>query len=203
MKRALSDSEDAYQVRTILGMAGIYLICFGIFGGIWSVRATMAYRLYARIILDRPDTETVLRLSRQSLRAYSRQYALCIRAAETAFAAVEKAPNPQAAEQLRNETVYYVGRGSDLNPWLMELHYLKARLAARESPEAAVAIWEEYVEWHFWDPGNLEILARFQEEAGQLREALSTLDYLKAWPRHNAWRKRLREMLEKKEAASS
>jgi hypothetical protein len=184
-------------------MVGIYLICFGIFGGIWSLRATVAYRLYARIILDRPDAETVLRLSRQSLRAYSRQYALCIRAAETAFAAAEKASDTQAAEQFLNEAAHYVGRGDDLNPWLMELQYLRARLAARESPKAAVAIWEKYVEWHFWDPGNLETLARFQEEAGQLRAALRTLDYLKPWSRHNAWRKRLQEEVEKKEAATS
>lgn len=193
----------ADQVRTVLGVLGVYLICFGLLAGIWSVRAALASRSYARIILERPDVETELRLARQSLRGYSRQYALCIRAAETAFQAAERAPDKEEAERFYRESAYWVDRGFNLNPWLMELHYLKARLAARKSADAAVEIWAKYVEWHFWDPGNLENLARFQEQAGQLREAMGTMDYLKPWPRYNAWRERIRAALEKKEAASS
>lgn len=188
--------EIADQVRMVLGVVGVYLIIFGFVASFWSIRAAYGQRQYAELLLTPHDPEVELGMARRAFRGYSRNYALCIRAADTAFKAAESAPDPENAARLFEQADYWVSRGLDLNPRLMELHYLKARLMARRGqPEQAIAVWGEYVDWHFWDPRNLEVLATFQEEAGRIDDALRTLEYLKPWTRHDAWRRRLQEVL--------
>jgi hypothetical protein len=185
--------EVSDQVRIILGVLGVYLILVGFIATAWSARAAFGQQRYADILMKDHDPETELRLARQAFRGYSHSYALCILAAEAAFKAAESATAPESASRFYNEAEYWVTRGLDLNPWLMELHYLKARLLVRrDSPAAAVTAWRDYSEWHFWDPRNLEILAQFQEDAGQWDEAMRTMEWLKPWPQYDAMRERIR-----------
>jgi hypothetical protein len=171
--------EIADQVRVILGVLGVYLMIFGVAAAVWSVRAAAGQARYAALLMHPRDPESELSLARNAFRLYPRNYAVCIRAAETAFKAAEGATNGLAAERFRSVSEYWVERGLDLNPRLMELHYLKARLLARQNPEAAVEVWKAYSDWHFWDARNLEILALFQEEAGRREEAAKTKALLK------------------------
>lgn len=189
--------EVADNVRTVLGVLGVYLLIFGLVAAGWSVRAAVGARLYSRLYFGKHDAETELRLSRKAFSWNPRFYSLCIRAAKTAYIAAQAESDPEKASGFYREAGYWVSRGLDLNPRLMELHFLRARLlAVQGKPVEAAEAWKSYVNWHFWDPDNLEILARFQEEAGMTREALETLKYLKRWPKHDAWRKRLTEKLE-------
>jgi hypothetical protein len=195
MRPLQTHREIADQVRTILGVLGIYLLIFGVTAAIWSVRASIGQVRYEILLLHPREAEQDLSLARRAFRMYPRNYAVCIRAADIAFKAAEKAPDKGTADRLWSEAEYWVGRGMDLNPRLMELHYLRARLLARQSREAAVDAWKVYADWHFWDPRNLDILARFQEEAGQDAAAMQTLNYLKGWPNYDSWRKRIEDRL--------
>ncbi len=189
--RMQAHREIADQVRMILGALGVYLLLFGLAATVWSVRAAVGQNQYAELLMHPCDAEAELRLARRAFLAYPRNYAICIRAADTAFKAAEAAPDSETAGRLWGEADYWVGRGMDLNPHLMELHYLKARLLARQDAVAAAEAWKVYVDWHFWDPNNLEILARFQEAAGRDQDALQTLQVLKPWSAYEAWRVRI------------
>ncbi len=166
------------QVRVILGVVGVYLILFGLLAFVWSVRASMGQRLYEKILTEKRTPEQELQLARQSFHLYSRNYALCIRAATTAFETAGKESNPERVEFYFTEADYWVSRGLNLNPWLMELHFMKAKLVGRTSPQAAADVWQAYVDWHFWEPRNLQLLAEFQEAAGREQEARKTRDLL-------------------------
>lgn len=179
MKSLPQHREIADQVRVILGVLGVYLMIFGVAAAIWSIRASIGQARYASLLMHPRDPPGELTLARNAFRLYPRNYAVCIRAADTAFKASEAATNAPDAEHFRSEAEYWVERGMDLNPRLMELHYLKARLMARQNPAAAAAAWKAYSDWHFWDSGNLEILARFQDEAGLKDEAAQTRNLLK------------------------
>lgn len=176
----------------ILGAVGIYLMVFGLLAAGWAVSASFGQAHYAELILKPHDLDANVTLARQAYRGYSRNYSLCISAARTAFKAAEAATNTEAAASLFSQADYWVSRGLDLNPWLVELHDLKARLLEKQgNPVGALEAWQTYADWHVWEPRNLEILAQFQEKAGRNEDALRTLECLKAHPAYAEWRKRL------------
>ncbi len=175
----------------MLIIAGVYLVIGGLIGVGMSVRSALAQARYAAILFGRQEPEAELLEARRSFRLDPHHYSMCIRAAETAFRAGETAADPERADAFMREAAYWVGRGLELNPWLIELRYLDACLRARESPVAGAAAWKAYVDWHFWNPDNLEHLARFQQAAGQDADALETLEYLRPWSRYDDWRNAL------------
>jgi len=185
------------RARGAFYLLGIFLLAMGVSGSGWAIRAALANRQYGALLTLKMESEAEMRLARRLFRLSPRHYAVCIRAADTAFRTAEAQCNPELARTWREEARFWVSRGLNLNPWLMELHYLKARLAAVESPAAGVDAWKSYVDWHFWDPVNLEHLARFQEAAGQIEAALETLEWLRPWPRYNAWRDALLRSFQK------
>lgn len=191
MRTTQTHREIADQVRIVLGVLGIYLLIFGVAASAWAVRAAIGQTRYESLLMHPREPEQELSLARRSFRAYAWNYAICIRAADTAFKAAEMVTDPEIAGKMWREADYWVGRGLDLNPRLMELHYLKARMLARHSPEAATVAWKAYSDWHFWEPRNLEILGRFQEMAGRDEEALKTVELLKSWPAYDSWRTQL------------
>ena len=167
----------------MLIIAGVYLVIGGLIGVGMSVRSALAQARYAAILFGRQEPEAELLEARRSFRLDPHHYSMCIRAAETAFRAGETAADPERADAFMREAAYWVGRGLELNPWLIELRYLDACLRARESPVAGAAAWKAYVDWHFWNPDNLEHLARFlpgdeeshqglQREFGELAQKL-------------------------------
>jgi hypothetical protein len=189
--------EIVDQVRMILGVLGVYLIIFGAVAAVWSIRSTIAQFEYAAILNKPADPGVKLDRARRSFRFYSKNYSLCIRAAKIAFTEAEAARTPEDTDSHMRLADYWVSRGLELNPWLIELRHMKAKLLARQvSPEAGMRSWQEYVDWHFWDPRNLEVLAKFQEEAGFYKEAVETLTWLEDQPAAAAWKRRLKAALE-------
>ncbi len=75
-------------------------------------------------------------------------------------------------------------RGRRLNPYSRELAWTAASIARLQSPEAALAIWEPYVERVFWDPWNLAGLISLKVAAGRVDAARKLLPLLHGRPEY-------------------
>lgn len=75
-------------------------------------------------------------------------------------------------------------RGRRLNPYGRELAWMAASIARIQSPEAALAIWEPYVERVFWDPWNLAGLISLKVAAGRVDAARKLLPLLRGRPEY-------------------
>ena len=63
---------------------------------------------------------------------------------------------------------------------------LKARLVSLESPAEAVAYWDEYLDWNFWQPLNHMVMVELAVSAGDFTRASDALKWLKGTS-HGPW----------------
>ena len=69
-------------------------------------------------------------------------------------------------------------RGLKLNPFSSQLQRLKTRLLARTSLPDAIEQWEQYVDWHFWDPYHHAVRVDLHVRAGDVKRARAALIWL-------------------------
>jgi hypothetical protein len=70
---------------------------------------------------------------------------------------------------------------------------IRARLIAEKDPDAAVAYWQEYVDWHYWEPFNHCALAEFHAIAGNFTEAFKALELIKGMEYYDEGLRRINE----------
>lgn len=161
----------------LLKGVALVLLLTGGWGTVHAVRVAAAQVLYHAVKYGtQTDADELLRLAEQAYRLYPFHYWLCAWAGELAY---ERRMAADGSEQARRVAAAetWCQRGLQVNPYLLELRELKARLLARKSPAAAAAYWREYVDWHFWFPDNHAFLAELYAEAGDFDLALEELKW--------------------------
>jgi hypothetical protein len=167
--------------RTPKLLLGLALMALSVWGVAYAGRATWAYRLYheAKYGQARANPQRILFLCERAWRQYPWSYHLCAFAAETA--------DGLGADLAR----VWCERGLKLNPYRIQLRVLKTRRLARESLPAAVAYWEQHVQWQFWDHWNHAALVELYAGVGAYERALAELEWVKGSPYYAVARERL------------
>lgn len=174
---------------------GVLLMCGAVWGLVHSVRASVAQAMYyqAKYGAAREYPKAVFRRAELSHRLYPYNYYLCIWTSELAYYSSFELEDEAEREEMLRVAQHWCNTGLALNPYKSQLRLLKARLLARESPAGALAYWEEYVDWHFWDAFNHAMIVEFAAAAGDFERALDAMRWVKGSPHEAHARARLDE----------
>jgi hypothetical protein len=160
---------------------GLSLTALSVPALVYSVRATRAFATYHRVRW-RPGDLTpadLLRRCDEAYPLYRHNYRLSLTATDTAFTAGEAEADFDRADMLLQAAEDWCDRGLEENGLHMELRSIKARLIAYGSRKEAVAYWDRYLDWHFWDPMNHALMVDLSVDAGDLARAEAALQWLK------------------------
>jgi len=175
--------------RAIRISLGAVLVGVGLLGALYSVRVAHASQIY-RVVKYGALSETnasavaVAEACEAAFALYPHNYYLSIEAARRLWPARGVASVERNAGLQMVET--WCGRGLAQNPYPWQLRRTKARLLGLESPVAAADYWEQFVEWQYWKPLNLQILVEYYARAGRLAEASELLPLLEGHPGNHA-----------------
>ena len=162
-----------------IGLA-VVLITVAMAGLLHGTRAAVANAIYYRAkfgsLKDRPDK--IIAACEQAHRLYPFQHRFCLWTAEQAYvdrfdAAGRERPDRLAAAET------WCRRGLTLQPYSQALHLLNVRLTARASLRDAIDKWDEYVDWHFWDPYNHAVRVELYSRVGRFGEAAEALTWVR------------------------
>lgn len=166
--------------RGIYLVVGITLLGIAGWGSYYGVRAAWGQWLYHAAKHGSParPLEAVLETGQHSLRLHPANYRLCEYAAEAAYnrsfeVGITNAP------ALREAARFWCERGLALNDYSPYLRWLKSQFLWEENPDAAIANWADYTEWHFWDAYNHAQLCEMLARAGRLAEAEAEFVWVK------------------------
>lgn len=154
-------------------IAGWLLIVLCSAGVVHSLRVSLAQSLYhqARYGIEQMNVRGVLRRCESAHRLYPYNYHFTIYAGERAYH--ESGGRSRVRDQrLRSEAIKWADISMELNPFRSSVQLLKTRLLADHSLEAAVALWDDFVEWHFWEPYHHLVRVELYSQAGMMEEAL-------------------------------
>ena len=162
----------------------VLLLAVSAAGLVHSVRGAVAGWIYHSAefasVLPAPDTR--LDLCQRGYKWYPWNYYFSIRAAELAFRQYEASPTNEAAAVWLAKAKLWCERGLVQNRYKSQLIRLQTRLLWPESPAAAIACWEAYTDWNYWNAYNHATLADYYAKAGAFDKAERQLDLIKAFP---------------------
>jgi tetratricopeptide (TPR) repeat protein len=169
--------------RRLQQAAGTLVVLLSLVAMIHSVRAAVAASLYqrARYGPASRDIEQVLRLCERAHALYPYDYYVCIWAGKQAWAAWRDS-GPDSAESRLSASREWATRGMAINPHNSELTHLYTEHLALTDPNAALAVWQPYVQRRFWDPFNHAFLVDLLVRAGRIDEAEESLYWVKDSP---------------------
>lgn len=177
----------------------VLFLAASLLGVAHSIRVEVAQSIYFNIKYGaaRNDLSAIFKRSEIAHRIYPFNYYLCMWVAETAY---ENgcAGGTESQEQI-NIARRWCDRGLKLNFYRSELREIKTRLLARESPDAAVSYWKEYVNWHFWEPYNHGVMAELLAGAGRFDLAEKALYWVKGSDHYQYFRERVTSLGGKKQ----
>ena len=161
----------------VIGMA---MLAISVWGGKYSLRGAMGEWLYyqAKHGAASHRVEDALALGTKSLHFHPANYRLCEYAAETAYNRAFE-PNVTNAVELKASARFWCERGLALNNYSPYLRWLKSQFLWTEDPEAAIANWEKYTEWHFWDAYNHAQLCEMYARVGRFPAAEGEFKWVK------------------------
>jgi hypothetical protein len=169
-------------------MAGVVLAVAGLGAFVYGVRVARAQSDYYRLkygALEDAAPEDKAPVAERAHALYPANYYLCQLMADE-FLTQADAGGWTQREARRKAAADWCERGRRLNPYGRELAWTATRLKRLESPEAALAIWEPYVDRVFWEPWNIAALISLQAEAGQVEAARTLLPLLHGWAEYAA-----------------
>jgi len=168
---------------------GVVLLVLSLAGTVHAVRAGLAGGLSWRAHYGAPKAspEEIAALCSKAFALYPCNWYFSITAAEAAYYGAAEVEGEAKGERLRLAQVW-CDRGLAQNPYKSQLRRLKTRLLWTESPTQAIAYWEAYTQWHYWEPYNHATLAELYAQAGRFAEAERTLSRIKAFPAYEAAR---------------
>ena len=167
---------------------GAVLVLVGLLGALYSVRAALSLQLYHAVkygSLSGADAspQAVAEACEDAQTLYPHNYYLSMEVAGRFW------PERNVELSEREAALDVVEQWCDLglaqNPYPWKLRRAKARLLGQESPDAAADYWQEFVDWQFWKPLNLQILVEYYARAGRLAEASELLPLLEGRPGHD------------------
>lgn len=144
-----------------------------------GARATMAVWLSysAQKESAQTDVEGLLKSCARAYALYPWNYYFSIFAAEAAYYRADEVRGEARAERLRQSRLW-CDRGLAQNPYRSQLRRLETRFLWEESPLKAIAYWEAYTEWQFWNAYNHATLAELYAKAGEFAKAEAELKWV-------------------------
>ncbi|MBL7114486.1 MAG: hypothetical protein ISS35_01860 [Kiritimatiellae bacterium] len=156
------------------------LLIFSALGMVHSVRALVAQSFYHYGRYGEGSKKSPLRIAAACAKAhklYPYNYNFCIWAGKQAFYGRYET-NDVAAVELLIQARLWSDAAHTLNPRNSEAVHLKAEVLALDSLDEAILLWEDYVNWCFWEPFNQWVLFDLYERAGRLEQAEMTMYWL-------------------------
>lgn len=162
------------------GVIGVVLAAAGLMAVGYGVRVAIAQTDYYRLKYGthadaRPENKAPV--AEQAHARYPSNYYLCQLMADDFWTQSGEGGWAQRAARTA-AAADWSERGRGRNPYGRALVWTAADIARLQSPDAALAIWEPYVERVFWEPWNLASLISLQAEAGRLDAARRLLPLL-------------------------
>jgi len=173
--------------------SGMLLLAISMLGVTYACRLAAAQDLYFRAISIREargNLKDILNLCESADRIYRHNYLFCILAAQEAYYTSFGAGKVDA-EQRIIESERWCNAGLKQNHYRVQLRKLKAYLLACKSAQNAISYWEEYVDWHFWEPANHTLLVELYSLSGQYEKALDSLALIRNTPYYSDARKKM------------
>jgi len=179
--------------------AGLLVTALCVPALVYALRATGSFVVYHRAKWRSADLTpaAVLELCDRAHALYPHNYRLSILAADTALEAGEAEADFDKADTLLQTAEEWCDTGLAQNDMNVELRSMKARLIAYGSRKEAVAYWERYLDWDFWDPLNHALMVDLSVAAGNLARAEAALRWLKGSQYYSSALKRIEAAREK------
>jgi hypothetical protein len=156
------------------------LLIFSILGMVHSVRALVAQSLYHYGRYGMGSKESPARIAELCSTAhklYPYNYNFCVWAGKQAFYGRQEADDVGAVELLI-QARRWGDAAYAMNPRNSEAVHLKTEALSIDSLDEAISLWEDFVNWHFWEPFNQWVLFDLYERAGRLDQAEMTMYWL-------------------------
>lgn len=155
----------------------VALAALALAGTLYGLAAAVGETCYfqSRYGCARGDLARTLAWSRTAAACYPFDYYVSIWAGKQAFHGRHDAATPAERDSRVEAATYWARRGYGLNPYNSESVQLWADVLALSSPSAALAVWEPYVQRHFWDPFNHVFLVDLYLRADELEKAEASL----------------------------
>ena len=178
--------------------AAAALAVLALAGTVWGVRAAASQILYfqSKYGAFKDNPERIDAVVERAHRLYPFNFYACIWCAETAYYRRFDDRDREIPERVESAKKW-CRIGLDLNPYSSELRTLEVELLARTSLDKAIARWEEYVDWQFWEPYNHLVLVRLYCDAGRFGEAAEALAFTEGSRHHREARAYYREAWER------
>ena len=168
-------------VRTGLASAGGAVLLIGcMVGVVYSACAGIGQAFYysARYGPNREDTAHVLRAATLAMRVYPRNYYVCLQACERAYSDSFRVSDQGERDRLRSLALAWCKRGLHLNFYNSSLRFRWVNILEKTDVAAALRVWENYVDWHFWNRHNQSVLVDLAARSGEFETAERALDLL-------------------------
>lgn len=175
-------------MRLLLPVAGLTLALGGLLAAVYCGRVSCAQTLYFKLkygTLANDPVEKKEKLAELSYSLYPHNYYVSMLLAE-AYWNVCCPANGDLVRERVDAARRWCERGISRNPFGRELIWIQARLAGLTSPEAALLIWEPYVDGVFWDAWNIATLIGLMADAGRVEDAQKLLPCLRGKPAYTA-----------------
>lgn len=175
-------------------LAGLLLSALSVPALVYGLHATRAFATYhqAKWRSSGMPPGSLLELCDDAHAQYPHNYRLSTLAAETALAQ-GLAAGGEEADAFLEMAEDWCDTGLEQNASHPELREMKARLLAYGSHREAVAYWERYLDWHFWEPWNHAVMVDLSVEAGDLARAEAALKWLEGSAHHAAALRQIEE----------
>ena len=162
-----------------LAIMGALLLILSMAGMVYGGRAAVAARLSCRAQYGIPPAgvEQILTWCREAYALYPWNYYFSIFAAEAAYYQADEMRGEARAERLRQSRLW-CDRGLSQNVYKSQLRRLKTRFLWEDSPSSAIAYWEAYTDWQFWEPYNHATLAEMYARVGEPGKAERSLKWV-------------------------
>lgn len=172
-------------MKTVKPIAGALLLIFSAYGIVHGMRAGLAQHAYAQAKYGslKDNADVVLGRCKSAHTLYPYNYYLCMFTARTAF--IDRFTSEGAEMPGRmDDSSFWCEKGLELNPYKIELRLLKTRILQRDSLKDAISYWGDYVDWHYWSPGNHALLVELYAEDGNFSKAMQSLRLIKGTVYH-------------------
>lgn len=160
---------------------GLFLAVFSLFGALYAERACKAQWIYFNSKYGSRSKESLEAITANCSEAYAiypHNYYFSIYVSERNYYERKASDGPGQDDRLLKAALW-CDRGLKQNFHKSQLRLLKTRLLARTSLDDAIVFWEEYVQWHFWEPYNHAVLAEMYAKRGDFSKAAQSLQWLK------------------------
>lgn len=167
--------------KVFLLIIGVILIAAGIYGVIYSVKATKAQVLYTLSrYSDKADSmspEEIYSNYKAAMKLYPYNFYFSAYAGEKFFYNFSNYSEDELKDIVEN-VKSIAEDGIKINPYNSQLVYLHMRMLERTSVAKALEYWKKYVDWVFWNDYNHSVLAELYAKNGMYDKAFDQLKFL-------------------------